>query len=116
MPNVSLGFPVGFNNFSWAAFGAALPGLLILTLVLTTLLFVVKPILKLIFLPINFLTLGLFNFILYVALIWLAIWLVPQFEVTNLIFAGINFGTIGSIVAFALIFSLAQSTLLIFFK
>jgi putative membrane protein len=56
-----------------------------------------KPILKILFLPLNFLTLGLFNFILNGILIMLIAYFVPGFYVKD-IFWAIGFSLILSIV------------------
>ena len=116
MPNVSLGYPTGFDHFTWSTFSAALPSLLILALILTLLLQLVKPLLKLIFLPINFLTLGLFDTVIYIAIIWLAIYLVPTFTVSALTIFGFNLGELGTILSFAFIYSLVQSIILSILK
>ena len=60
-------------------FGAAL----IATLVLSLINMVVKPILVLLTLPINLLTLGLFSFVLNAFMLMLAASIVPGFEVSS---------------------------------
>ncbi|MEB3245017.1 MAG: phage holin family protein [Vampirovibrionales bacterium] len=64
-------------------FGAAL----VATLVLSIVNLIVKPILSLLTLPINLLTLGLFSFIINALMFMLAASLVPGFEVSNLLMA-----------------------------
>ena len=51
--------------------------------VLTGLNLIVKPILKIITLPLRWATLGLFNIVIYVALIWIADQLLPQLTIAN---------------------------------
>ena len=59
---------------------------------------ILKPILLLLTLPINFLTLGLFTFVINAALIMLAAYLVPGFAVASFLWA-LLFGLILSIVS-----------------
>lgn len=66
-----------------SGFGAAL----IAALVLATVNFLVRPIVSLITLPINMLTLGLFSFVINALMFMLAAAIVPGFEVTNFISA-----------------------------
>jgi uncharacterized membrane protein YvlD (DUF360 family) len=80
LPNVSLGYAEG-QGFNWEDLVMALPIILVASLILTLLMMAVKPLMKTIFLPINFLTLGLFNLAMNVLLIWLATYLVPGFTV-----------------------------------
>jgi putative membrane protein len=56
---------------------------------------VVKPILGILTLPINLLTLGLFSFILNAFLFYMASWLVPGFEVSNFFSALIASAVLG---------------------
>ncbi|MEN9338284.1 MAG: hypothetical protein RI945_9 [Candidatus Parcubacteria bacterium] len=69
------------------------PALLIFTLILVLINGVVKPVLKLITWPINFLTLGLFHLILNVLLLMLASSLTPGFVFASFLQAAI-FGLI----------------------
>ncbi len=63
------------------------PVALIVAVVLGLLNLTVKPILKLITLPVNILTLGLFNFVINAFVLWLAASFVDGFEVENFIAA-----------------------------
>ena len=110
MPNVSLGYPVG-SAFEWQSFVMALPIVVAAALVLTALMLLAKPILKAVFLPINFLTLGIFNLVLNVFLIWLATYLVPGFVVAELVILGVSLGQMGGMVVFAACFSIMQTIL-----
>lgn len=62
-----------------AGFGTALIAALVMGLVN----FFIRPILSLLALPLNLLTLGLFSFIINAMLFALVAWMVPGFEVTN---------------------------------
>lgn len=64
--------------------------LVLATIALVVLFSLVKPILSLLFLPINFVTLGLFSGLLNVALLWLATYLVPGFIIEPMAVFGIN--------------------------
>lgn len=64
--------------------------LLLAALVLTLLNSIVKPVLSLLFLPINIVTLGLFSVILNIALLWLATYLVPGFQILPTNFFGLE--------------------------
>ena len=60
-------------------------------LVLTLILIFIKPLLKLLFLPINFLTLGVFSWIINVAVIYLLTIFVPQIKVLAFQFPGFSY-------------------------
>lgn len=62
-----------------SSFGVAL----LATFVLALVNLIIKPILALLTLPINILTLGIFSFVLNALMFGLAAWMVPGFEVTN---------------------------------
>ena len=110
LPNFSLGYPTG-ANFNWLRFINALPIIVVATLVLAVLTTVVRPVLRALFLPINFLTLGLANFFLDIVLLVFASYLVPGFEIGSLSILGMNLGVIGGAGVAALIFSLLQTGL-----
>jgi len=55
--------------------------LVLASIVLTLLYMLAKPILNLIFLPVNMVTLGLFSLIINVALLWIVMYLVPGFNI-----------------------------------
>lgn len=59
--------------------------------VLTLILIFIKPILKLLFLPINFLTLGLFSWLINVATLYLLTVFVPQIKVSPFQFPGFSY-------------------------
>ena len=64
------------ENFWYAMLIAA-----ILTIINTF----IKPIIKIITLPINFVTLGLFNLVINLAILYLTAYFVPQYTITNLL-------------------------------
>lgn len=66
-----------------AGFGVALMAVFVLSMVNA----LIAPILNLLALPINLLTLGLFSFVINAGLFWLAAAVVPGFEVNNFITA-----------------------------
>jgi putative membrane protein len=90
---------------------ASLTTLVFASIVLTALYSLVGPILKLLFLPINIITLGLFSGLINIFLLWLATYLVPGFTIQemvifgthlnqffSLIFVGVAIGFIHSII------------------
>lgn len=84
--------------------------------VLTLLNMVIKPILKLLFLPINIVTLGLFSWLITVFILWLATVLVPGFVIQPTIFLGVQLGMFGTLVLMAFLLSLSQTFVGIFIK
>lgn len=83
---------------------------LLLAAVVFELLFsVIKPILKLLFLPINIVTLGLFSAFLNLFLLWLVTYLVPGFHIGDLVLFGVQLNQFWSLVATAFVISMMQS-------
>lgn len=70
---------------------------------------VVRPVLKMVFLPINLLTLGIFNFLLNIGLLYLALWLVPGVSIGNIVFLGWEFTGFWALVFFSFALSLTNS-------
>lgn len=64
--------------------------LIIAGIVLTLLEKLLRPVLKILFLPINVVTLGLFSLVINVFILYLATYLVPGFEINNVIILGIH--------------------------
>lgn len=58
--------------------------------ILSLILIFIKPLLKILFLPINFLTLGLFSWVVNVAVLYLLTLFVPQIEVAPFQFPGFS--------------------------
>jgi len=73
-------FAEGYRTIALAALALTLLGTL------------VKPLIKLLLLPINFLTLGAFRWLINVLTLWLVILVVPQFKIDSFVFPGINWG------------------------
>lgn len=61
-------------------------------IVLTILTLFVQPLLKIIFLPINFLTLGLASWLVNVIILWILTIIVPQVQIKTWDFPGISLG------------------------
>lgn len=87
---------------NWAA-------LLVASLVMVLLNALVKPLLKLIFLPINIVTLGLFSVVINVVMLWLVTYLVPGFEISNMIVLGVHLNQFLSILFASVLIGMAQS-------
>lgn len=64
--------------------------LIIAAVVLTLLEKLVRPLLKILFLPINIVTLGLFSLVINVFILYLATYLVPGFAIHNAVIIGIH--------------------------
>jgi len=83
---------------------------LILSAIVFELLFsVIKPILKLLFLPINIVTLGLFSAFLNIFLLGLVTYLVPGFQIGDLVLFGTQLSQFWTLVATAFMISIMQS-------
>ncbi len=85
--------------------------LLFASIVLTLLQTVAKPVLKILFLPINVVTLGLFALVINVFLLWLATFLVPGFNIQPMILFNIALGEFGSLLFISFIISFIQNLL-----
>lgn len=83
-------------------------------IVLALLQSIVQPILKLLFLPINIITLGIFSWVINVFVVWLAIELVPGFDIQPTIFLGIELGSFGTLILMTFMLSLAHTFVGIF--
>lgn len=95
MPNISY-------SSNWAT-------LIIAGAVLTLLNEIVKPILKLLFLPINVVTLGLFSTVINVLILWMATYFVPGFVIAPVIVMGIHFNQFFTFLLMSALISLTQS-------
>lgn len=96
-------FPT-INITNWTA-------LLLASLVMVLLNAVVKPVLKLLFLPINIVTLGFFSVVINVFILWLVTYLVPGFEINNTVLLGIHLNQFFSILFASALIGLGQSLL-----
>ena len=95
MPNISYGS-------NWVT-------LIIAGAVLTLLNKVAKPILKLLFLPINIVTLGLFSTVINVLILWMATYFVPGFIIVPVIIMGIHLNQFFTFLLMSALISLTQS-------
>jgi len=60
-------------------------------LVLTLLGTLVKPLIKLLLLPVNLVTLGAFRWLINVIVLWLVTFIIPQFQINGFLFEGVNY-------------------------
>jgi putative membrane protein len=90
--------------------------LVIAAIVLLFLQSIVKPVLKLLFLPVTVVTLGLFSVVINVAVIWLATFLVPGFQIQNLQILGIALNQFFSLLTISILISCIASFVRIFIK
>lgn len=88
--------------------------LLIAAVVLTLLQKIVKPLLQLLFLPVNIVTLGLFSLVLNVALLWLATYLVPGFSISATTVTGIELNQFFTLLLVSFLISFLQSIIAFF--
>lgn len=90
---------------------------LILASIVASLLFgLVKPILNLLFLPINFVTLGVFSAILNVFLLWITIYLVPGLEISPMSIFGYDLSQFWTLMVISLLLGIIQSTVRAIFR
>ncbi|HCR81643.1 MAG: hypothetical protein UY13_C0002G0487 [Candidatus Pacebacteria bacterium GW2011_GWB1_47_8] len=83
--------------------------LLLASIVLVILNSFIKPVLKLLFLPINIVTLGFFSVVINVGLLWLATYLVPGFTISNMVVFGFHLNQFFSILFVSILISFIQS-------
>lgn len=83
--------------------------LIIASIVLTILQQIVRPALKILFLPINLVTLGLFSWVVNVLILWLAIALVPGFHIDKVALFGFHLGGIASLICVSFLLGIIQS-------
>ena len=88
--------------------------LILFAFVLTIINSIAKPILKILTLPINVVTLGLFSVVLDATLLWLALYLVPGFTINPMILFGIPLGEFFTLVVMSVALALTQSFISIF--
>jgi len=85
--------------------------LLFAGIVITLLNSLVKPVLSLLLLPINIVTLGLFSVVLNVALLWLATYLVPGFQIHATTFFGLSLNYFFTLMLVSFLIGFIQSTI-----
>ena len=90
--------------------------LVLAAIVLLFLQAVIKPILKLLFLPVTFVTFGLFSIVINVAIIWLATFLVPGFTIREIELLGIPLNYFFSLLTISILIGMIQSFVKIFIK
>jgi putative membrane protein len=83
--------------------------LIIASIVLTLLQKLVRPILTVLFLPFNIITLGLFAWLINVLILWLALVFVPGFHIDQVTLGGMHFGSFMSLVVVSFALSLIQA-------
>lgn len=88
--------------------------LLFASIVLTLLQRIIRPILNLLFLPVNIVTLGLFSVVINVLLLWLATYLVPGFEIQQMVLAGVELNQFFSLLVVSIILGFMQGIVGIF--
>jgi putative membrane protein len=66
----------------------------ITALVLTLLGALVKPLIKILLIPINLLTLGAFRWLINVITLWLVTLIVPQFKIAGFVFQGLDWNSL----------------------
>jgi putative membrane protein len=79
------------------------------SIVLTFLNGIIKPILKILLLPVNFVTFGLVGALLNVALLWLGTFLVPGFVIEPMAIFGIQLNQFFTLLALASLMSMMGS-------
>lgn len=94
MPNVTVG---------------SIVALIIAAIVFEFMFSIIKPVLKLLFLPVNVVTLGIFGALLNIFLLWLVTYLVPGFHIGDLQLFGIELNQFWSLVVTAFVISMLQS-------
>ncbi len=90
--------------------------LVIAAVVLLFLQSIVKPVLKLLFLPVTVVTFGLFSIVINVLVIWLATFLVPGFQIQNLSILGIALNQFFSLLTVSILISFIAGFVRIFIK
>ncbi|MBD3250603.1 MAG: hypothetical protein GF381_03485 [Candidatus Pacebacteria bacterium] len=85
--------------------------LFLASLTLSLLQKIVRPILKILFLPINLVTLGLFSWVINVFILWLATFLVPGLKILPMTISGVNLGQFLSLLLISFAISVIQSFL-----
>lgn len=85
--------------------------LILASFVLALLQKIAKPILKILFLPINVVTLGLFSLVINVFILWLATYLVPGFKIDNIVIFGVYLNQFFSLLFISFLIGFVQNIL-----
>ncbi len=80
-------------------------------IVLALLNMVLRPFLKILFLPINLITLGIFGWVINVLIVYLALWLVPGFSIQEISILGFELNQFWSITFIAVLLSVFSTFL-----
>lgn len=83
--------------------------LLIAAVVLAFLNKIIKPVLQILFLPVNIVTFGLFSVVINVGLLWLATYLVPGFNISAMTLMGMELNQFWSLLVISILIGLTQS-------
>jgi putative membrane protein len=83
--------------------------LVVASLVLTVLNKLVRPVLKLLFLPVTIVTLGFFGWVINAAILWLAMVLVPGFHIDKVVIFSITLNRFFTLVFVSFALSVIQS-------
>jgi len=102
---VILSFGLSMITFS------SIASLLITSVILTLLYSLVRPILKLLFLPLNVVTLGVFSGIINIFLFWFATYLVPSFHINHITLLGYHLSFLLSLVVVSFLLGFINSIL-----
>ena len=109
-PIVITAFSLGILSWILPTVGfAGLGALIIASIVLSILYHLVGPVLKLLFLPINIITLGLFSGLINIFLLWLATYLVPGFQIQEMVILGTHLNEFWSLVFVAVLLGFIHS-------
>lgn len=111
--------PIAITLLTLAILWYLLPGvnfsgivaLILASIVLTILYGLVRPVLQLLFLPVNIVTMGLFSGVINVFLLWLATFLVPGFSIGNLVLFGATLSQFWSLVVVGFFIAILHSIL-----
>ncbi|MBP7842482.1 phage holin family protein [Candidatus Woesebacteria bacterium] len=105
-------FSLGILSWALPTVGfSSLVTLIIASIVITILYSLVRPVLKLLFLPINIITLGLFSGFINIFLLWLATYLVPGFHIQEMIVFGTHLSQFWSLVFVSILLGFVHSTI-----
>jgi len=83
--------------------------LIIAAVVLAFLQKIIRPILNILLLPVNIVTLGFFSLVINVGLLWLATYLVPGFSIEAMTLFGVQFNQFFSLLVVSFLISFLQS-------
>lgn len=83
--------------------------LILASIVLSLLFGLVRPVLQLLFLPVNVVTLGLFSAVLNVFLLWTATYIVPGFVIEPMAIFGVDLSQFWTLVVVSVLLGFIQS-------